>query len=121
MLFLQASFLKKCYAPNMNKQNISSPITLKDKVVAHHISDGSELIPAEVQGNTREEASKLLNQPLAGGYTVNDEEIINNYATEPNMSLADYPSPEQQNRYVLLGAGAILLVAITLLTAFAVS
>ena len=106
----------------MKKQNIPSTITLKkDKVVAHHISDGSELIPAEVQANTREEISKCLNKPLGAGYRVDDEGIINNYATEPDMSLADYPSPEQQKRYVSLGAGAMLLVAITLLTAFAVS
>ena len=106
----------------MKKQNIPSTITLKkDKVVAHHISDGTELIPAEIQANTREEISKCLNKPLGAGYTVDDEGIINNYATEPDMSEADYPSPEQQKRYVFLGAGATLLITITLLTAFAVS
>jgi hypothetical protein len=105
----------------MNKQNIPSTITLKDKVVAHHISDGSELFPAEVQANTREEANKAMNKPLGAGYRVDDEGIVNNYAIEPDMSLADYPSPKQQKRYVSLGAGAILLVAITLLTSFAVS
>ena len=105
----------------MNKQNILSSIALKDKVVAHHISDGSELIPAEIQANTHKEISKCLNKPLGAGYRVDDEGIVNNYAIEPDMSEADYPSPEQQKRYVLLGAGAILLVALTLLTAFAVS
>lgn len=105
----------------MNKQNIPSTITLKDKVVAHHISDGSELIPAEIQANTSFENSQLLNTPLSKGYTVDDEGIINNYATEPDMSLADYPSPEQQKRYLSWGAGAMLLVTTTLLTAFAVS
>lgn len=105
----------------MNQQNILSTITLKDKVIAHHISDGSELIPAEIQANTREEISKFLNKSLEAGYTVDDEGIINNYATEPDMSLTDYPSPKQQKRYISWGAGATLLVAITFMTALAVS
>ncbi len=105
----------------MNKQNIPNTITLKDKVVAHHISDGSELIPAEIQASTSFDNSQLLNTPVLRGYTVDDEGIINNYATEPNMSLTDYPSPERQKRYISLGAGAMLLVATTLLTALTVS
>lgn len=91
-----------------------------NKAVAH-CSDGSELIPAEVQANTRSESSQLLNEPLAAGYTVDDEGITNNYAIEPAMSLAEYPSPEQQRRYGLQGAVAILFVALTLLSALAVS
>ena len=82
----------------MNKQNILSSIALKDKVVAHHISDGSELIPAEIQANTHKEISKCLNKPLGAGYRVDDEGIVNNYAIEPDMFLADYPSPEQQKK-----------------------
>ena len=106
----------------MKKQNIPSTITLKkDKVVAHHISDGSELIPSEIQANTREEIKQCLNKSLEGGYVIDDEGIINNYGTEPDLSLANYPSPEQQKRYVFWGAGATLLIAITLLTAFAIS
>jgi hypothetical protein len=105
----------------MNTQNIPSTITLKDKVVAHHISDGSELIPAEIQADTSFDNSQLVNIPLSRGYSVDDEGIINNYATEPDMSLADYPSPKQQKRYIFFGAGAMLLVVIILLTAFAVS
>ena len=43
----------------MEKQNIPSTITLrKDKVVAHHISDGSELISSEIQASTAEGISK---------------------------------------------------------------
>ena len=106
----------------MNKLNIPSTITLKkDKVVAHHISDGSELIPSEIQANTREEIKQYLNKSLEDGYVIDDEGIINNYATEPDMSLANYPSPEQQKRYIFLGAGATLLITIALLTTFAVS
>lgn len=106
----------------MKRQNIPSTITLKkNKVVAHHISDGTELIPAEIQANTREEINQCLNKSLESGYVIDDEGIINNYATEPDMSLANYPSPEQQKRYVFLGAGATLLITITLLTALTVS
>ena len=106
----------------MNQQNIPSTITLKkDKVVAHHISDGSELIPAEIQASTPEEIKQCQNKSLEEGYVIDDEGIINNYATEPDRSLADYPSPEQQKRYVFLGAGATLFIMIALLTTFAVS
>ena len=55
----------------MNQLNIPSTITLKkDKVVAHHISDGSELIPGEIQASTPEEISKFLNKSLEEGYVV---------------------------------------------------
>jgi hypothetical protein len=105
----------------MKTQNISNTITLKNKVVAHHISDGSELVPAEVKENIGEEDKKSLNKSSGAGYKVDDEGIVNNYAIEPDMSLAQYPSPEQQKVYVSMGGASILLVAITLLTSFAVS
>lgn len=106
----------------MERKNILSTITLKkDKVVAHHISDGRELIPSEIQANTREEIKQCQNKSLEDGYVIDDEGIINNYATEPDMWLANYPSPEQQKRYIFLGAGATLLITFTLLTTFAVS
>lgn len=106
----------------MEKQNIPNTITLKkNKVVAHHISDGSESILAEIQASTREEIIQCLNKSLEGGYTIDDEGIINNYATEPDLSFFNYPSPEQQKRYIFLKAGATLLIIIALLTKFAVS
>ncbi|MGH2412363.1 MAG: photosystem II assembly protein Psb34 [Microcystaceae cyanobacterium] len=80
-------------------------------------SDGSELIPAEVQAKIRHDNSTLLKR----GYSVDDEGIINSYAVEPATSLAEYPSPQQQRRYVRQGAGATLLISLTLLIAFAVS
>lgn len=102
----------------MNKLNTFNTITLeKDKVVAHRNSDGSELIPAEVKANTGFDSKT----PVSKGYTVDDEGIINNYATEPDMSEANYPSPEQQKRYIFLGTGATLLIAIALLIAFTLS
>ena len=106
----------------MNQLNIPSTITLKkDKVVAHHISDGSELIPSEIQANTREEIKQCQNKSLEEGYVIDDEGIINNYATEPDLYMANYPSPEQQKRYVFWGVGATLLVTIALITTFTVS
>jgi len=55
-------------------------------------------------------------------YTTTDERgILNNYATEPAVYLAEAPSSELKRRYIFQGAAATLLVALTLLTAFAVS
>lgn len=54
-------------------------------------------------------------------YTTNEEGILNNYAVEPTMYFAEYPSQEQQQRYAFQGAIAVLLIFGTLLTAFAVS
>ncbi len=91
------------------------------KAEAHPLSDGSELIPAEVQAKTRREAGKSLNEPLGSGYKVDEEGILNNYATEPKMYDAEYPSPKKQRRYIFLGAAAILFVALAVWIAFAVS
>ena len=54
-------------------------------------------------------------------YTSDESGILNNYATEPQMYHAVYPSPEQQRRYVLLGAISTLFVTALVLTALAVS
>lgn len=54
-------------------------------------------------------------------YTTNEEGLLNNYATEPAMYYAEFPSIDQQRRYAFQGALAILFVVTTLLTALAVS
>jgi hypothetical protein len=54
-------------------------------------------------------------------YTTNEEGILNNYAVQPAMYFAEYPSPEQQRRYAIQGAVAFVFVALTLLTALGVS
>lgn len=54
-------------------------------------------------------------------YTTNEEGILNNYAVEPTMYYAEYPSEDQQNRYMLQGALASLLVLGFILTSFAAS
>jgi hypothetical protein len=76
----------------MNRLNIPNTITLKkDQIAADRISDGRELIPAEIQADT----NKYSNESWENGYTIDDERIVNNYATEPDTSLANYPSLEQ--------------------------
>ena len=90
----------------------------EDNTVAKRHSDGSELIPAEVQANKRSE-DRGTSSPT--GYTVDEEGLVNNYATEPQMSEAQYPSPEKQRRYIFQGAIALLFVAFAVWLAFAVS
>ncbi|WP_035992116.1 photosystem II assembly protein Psb34 [Leptolyngbya sp. KIOST-1] len=50
-----------------------------------------------------------------------DNGTLNNYAVEPDVYLASYPSPEQQRGYVVQAAFASLLVASLLLVSVAVS
>jgi hypothetical protein len=54
-------------------------------------------------------------------YTTNEDGILNNYAVEPKVYLAAYPSSEQQQHYVAQAVIAVGLVVFSLLTAFAVS
>jgi hypothetical protein len=85
-------------------------------------SDGSELIPAEVQAHIRHHDSEQTTENVAiPGTTVDDEGLINNFATEPKVYPATYPSPRQQQRYLFLGAMAILLVAALVWISFSVS
>jgi hypothetical protein len=105
----------------MSKLNLSNTITLENKVIAHRTSNGSELIPAEVKAGIREEIDQRQKKSLKAGYTVDDEGIMNNFAAEPNTSFANYPSPEQQKRYIFLGVGSTLLVTSLLAIAFTVS
>jgi hypothetical protein len=53
--------------------------------------------------------------------TIDETGRLNNYATEPQMYLAMYPSPEQQRRYLLQGGLATLLLTTLTFVAFAVS
>lgn len=54
-------------------------------------------------------------------YTTNEEGILNNYAIEPTVYFANYPSPEQQQRYLTQGAIGLFVIALTVLTALSVS
>ncbi len=53
-------------------------------------------------------------------YTTNNEGLLNNYAAEPAMYYAEYPSEWQQRRYALQGAIATLLVTSLVLVAISV-
>ncbi|MBD2461687.1 ssl1498 family light-harvesting-like protein [Oscillatoria sp. FACHB-1407] len=53
--------------------------------------------------------------------TINEQGQLNNYASEPALYYAEYPSPMQQQRYALLGAAATLFVSTLVLVALAVS
>jgi hypothetical protein len=50
-----------------------------------------------------------------------DNGTLNNYAVEPKMYFATYPSPEQQGRYVKQAALASLLVTALVVVSLAVS
>jgi hypothetical protein len=52
--------------------------------------------------------------------TRNEAGQLNNYATEPALYYAVYPSPEQQRQYALQAGFAFLLVSALFLTALAV-
>jgi hypothetical protein len=50
-----------------------------------------------------------------------DNGILNNYATEPEMYLASFPAPEQQQRYLFQAGLATLFVTALTFVAIAVS
>ena len=50
-----------------------------------------------------------------------DNGTLNNYATEPKMSYAEYPSLYEQKRYIKQGAIATLLVTAMIFISFVVS
>lgn len=55
-------------------------------------------------------------------YTTSDERgILNNYAKEPTMYLAEYPSQAQQRGYLVQGVIGLLVIALTVFTAVVVS
>ncbi|MCC5639879.1 ssl1498 family light-harvesting-like protein [Nostoc sp. CHAB 5844] len=53
--------------------------------------------------------------------TVNEDGVLNNYATEPQMYYAQYPAIWEQRRYVIQGAVAAMFVSVLVLCAFAIS
>ncbi|KOP23877.1 O-succinylbenzoic acid--CoA ligase [Hapalosiphon sp. MRB220] len=53
--------------------------------------------------------------------TVNEDGVLNNYATEPKMYYAQHPAIWEQRQYVLQGAVAAIFVSALVVFAFAVS
>jgi hypothetical protein len=74
-------------------------------------SYGTKLIPVEVQANIRHDEAQSIDIPFAVGYTIDDEGLIDNFATEPSMYPSAYPSPRQQQQYIVLGAAAFSLLS----------
>lgn len=54
-------------------------------------------------------------------YTTNNEGLLNNYAVEPPVYFAEYPTLEEQQKYALQGAIAALFIITATLVAFSVS
>lgn len=84
-------------------------------------SDGSELIPAEALSRMQREGRSFLRRPGLNGATVDQEGLTNNYAVEPDMYYAAFPSPEQARQYALQGLAAATLIAGLIITSLAVS
>jgi hypothetical protein len=54
--------------------------------------------------------------------TITDEQgIINNFAKEPQIYYADAPSSQEKRNYILWGAIALVVVAVSVFTAVVVS
>lgn len=84
-----------------------------------HPSDGRELIPAEVQANTRRNDQNPVGMPTPSGSTVDDEGRLNTFAVEPKVYPSEHPSPRQQRRYIYWGiAAATLVISLVLISTF---
>ncbi|WP_204140752.1 photosystem II assembly protein Psb34 [Halomicronema sp. CCY15110] len=105
----------------MDKTQSSAPNT---NLKPLHHSDGSELVPAEVQAHQRLDApgeGPSSQESAISGSTIDDEGRINNFAVEPKVYPSEYPSPREQRRYVYWGIAATLLVATLVLVSRFVS
>jgi hypothetical protein len=54
-------------------------------------------------------------------YIVDDQGKLDNFAIEPKVYVADYPTPGEQRRYALQGAVAVAFVGLLFFITFAVS
>jgi hypothetical protein len=53
--------------------------------------------------------------------TVNEDGVLNNYATEPQMYYAEYPAIWEQRKYLVQGVFATLIVTTLVLVGLGVS
>jgi hypothetical protein len=106
----------------MSPPNIQAKPLHSTELDHPHHSDGHELIPAEIPlmelSDTARQSSEYVPMP---GATQDDEGLLNNFAVEPVIYSSEYPSPQQQKRYILMGVGATLFVVTLTLIAFFVS
>ncbi|MDJ0660974.1 MAG: ssl1498 family light-harvesting-like protein [Crocosphaera sp.] len=99
------------------------------KTLDNNVSDGSELIPSDVaarierEGTQKEKRQEIQENdaPTTGGYTVDQEGLINNYPVTPPMTGAKYPTPREQYAYIILGGLAAAFVISLICIAFSVS
>ncbi|MGK7942703.1 MAG: ssl1498 family light-harvesting-like protein [Crocosphaera sp.] len=104
-------------------------IDINTKTLDNHVSDGSELIPSDVAArieregtvNEKREAINNNDAPTTGGYTVDQEGLINNYPVTPPLQGAKYPTPREQYAYMILGGLAATFVMSLIGIAFIVS
>lgn len=54
-------------------------------------------------------------------YTSDEKGILNNFAVEPKVYLAEYPTQAEQKNYIWQGAAAVVLLALAALTTIAAS
>ena len=80
-----------------------------------------QLVPAEACSRMRREGNRFRRRPSANGATVDQEGLTNNYAIEPQMYAAVFPSPEQARQYAVQAAAATLLVVSLIMISAAVS
>ncbi|MGK7882351.1 MAG: ssl1498 family light-harvesting-like protein [Crocosphaera sp.] len=107
----------------VNKTDINT------KTLSNNFSDGSELIPSDVaarierEGTIKEKREEINNNnaPTTGGYTVDQEGLINNYPVTPPLQGAKYPTPREQYAYMILGGLATTFVITLIGIAFIVS
>ncbi|AFY34589.1 photosystem II assembly protein Psb34 [Calothrix sp. PCC 7507] len=52
--------------------------------------------------------------------TINEDGVLNNYATEPQVYYAEYPAIWEQRKYVVQGVFATLIVTTLVLVALSV-
>ncbi|MBD2355968.1 ssl1498 family light-harvesting-like protein [Tolypothrix sp. FACHB-123] len=53
--------------------------------------------------------------------TINEDGVLNNYATEPQMYYAEYPAIWEQRKYVIQGIFASLIVTTLVLVALSIN
>ncbi len=88
---------------------------------AQLIDTSRELVPAEAHSRMQREGNEFLKRPFQNGATVDQEGLNNNYAVEPPMYAALFPSPEQARQYAFQAAAATVLIVGLIVTSVAVS
>lgn len=80
-----------------------------------------ELVSAEAQSRMQREGNRFLRRPVQAGATVDQEGLTNNYAVEPEMYYALFPSPTEARQYARQGLAAAVFVLGLVVTAIVVS